>query len=205
MSDLTRSEHPGDPRAVRDWLRRSVLDGLGLDDVRVGRHGRSGVGAPTGRIVASVWLAHIAPAFDPAATLCIVRELGRRGYAFAVLRSRHAPLGAVLGVDVEVGKLEESWEDGVEAALGSVELFEISNVGITLDGIGYALELSTGAMHKASIEFGNPRTAGTRRLETALVSTLRSLAQDAPSTEVAEYVRMLERWTSGRNPQTKCE
>jgi hypothetical protein len=140
--------------------------------------------------VLGLWLVHVEPAFDPVAALAVVDPPECKRFAFAMERLRPAPLGDVESVVSESGQLPAKWHDLVAAALQSVNLREARS-GAVLDGIWYRLEVHVRAL-SSTIEFGNPRNPGIRRLEAAMIGAARGIGEVAGSELLTEYLAVWE-------------
>jgi hypothetical protein len=133
--------------------------------------------------VSKLWYVHLCPAFHPEALVCVAQteatefrgkthEPWHRGVL--VISGGKAPQP----IEHCVAELEE---DPVWPLLTSVDLTVSTNT-VTLDGIGYVVEVPGRAIH-ATFRFSNPTVEGLRAIESALLQTARSIAQssDAPA------------------------
>jgi len=144
--------------------------------------------------VRATWLATVLPSFEPYAALLVVHGDPAPMAAFAV---EQGPLQPEEWPSIEVSALEVPvrWNDPVAQALREVRLFEAEPGGwVTLDGIGYELELSTGHL-EAQLSMHSPGSAATMELERRMLAAATDLSRQ--SLALKRYLEIWNRYAHG--------
>lgn len=172
--------------ATLPWLRQRLLDELGLQEVRVGRHVRRDHPERAVLDLVGIWIAEVRPAFDPAAVCAVIEGPQLHRFGLVVETRRTAPLGDVQGAAVATADVPAEWQDTLVDALQNARLYQPSDV-VTLDGISYRVDADTRDI-RCSLDFANPRSEGTMRLERGLLAAVEGLERATSIPLLGEYL-----------------
>lgn len=166
------------------WLRDQIILALRLEYIGNGRHTlRDENNWLVGEFwIEGIWLAFIEPSFEPYSALAAIHEKETSTVAFVVDD----------GKPPAVAKFDANWTDPVVLSLRSLDLFGIEN-GLSLDGIGYDLEISTG-VSKTTIYFGNPTTKPFIDLTISLYSVATELSICLQDSRTVEYLKIWKKY-----------
>ena len=175
-----------------------ILAALNLDDLRAGRHiVRDSRRWKTGELcVDGVWVAKVEPSFHPHCALGVSREKERVRAAFSC---GPASEGSNQGIFTTMVERSIEWDDPVATILRKADLFELSG-GISLDGIGYEIQVRTLAS-ETTISFFNPTTNLLVSLGRALIELATEISRSHENENQQEYVENVWMgYSSGRTP-----
>jgi hypothetical protein len=172
-----------------EFLLHALQRELQLNEFRAGVHSSEderGVKKDALR-VARLWVAIVAPSFDPHAAVAVVLDTeGERRFGVAIATARDAPLGVVESVVTDSFQLPAEWLDPVPPALNALDIYADDDEGLSLDGIGYRV-LVARRMVEAEFSFFNPVTTGLKNLESAIHTALSSAADESRSERLREF------------------
>jgi hypothetical protein len=143
------------PKPIQTSLDSQIIAALNLNGLNAGRHVlRDERNWKIGEYwVTGIWVVYILPSFHSPAALAIVYEEEKIRGVFVTSQGTPQIVETTSAVSIE---FKSDWPDPVANILRQCDLLNF-NGGISLDGIGYVLQVDTLAS-RTSISFFNPTT-----------------------------------------------
>lgn len=147
--------------------------------------------------VRGLWMAYIAPSFEPPAALAVAydREYIRGALTFS---ESDMPFSNLTTVCAEFPR---DWSDPVTNILQNINLFDL-NGGKSLDGIGYGFKINTDAC-KAGIRFSTPQTPAMIDLESTMFEAAQEIVKSSNGAQENKFLNIWEQYLARKSRQSR--
>jgi hypothetical protein len=183
----------------RPELNQQIFSALNLEGFRTGRHtlyDKDG-GELSKRWVRGLWMAYVSPSFEPPAELAVAyddKECVRGALTFS---ESDIPFRDLTTVCAEFPR---GWSDPVTNIIQNVNLFDL-NGGMSLDGIGYFLQVDTNACEVA-LDFSMPQTPAMIDLESALFEAAQEIVRSSNGVQENKFLNIWARYLKRKSRQS---